>query len=233
MCFSPEASFGVGAALLPVGAYCLRSSWRKNRALLPLAVVPLLLGVQQVSEGFVWLALQADDLDRARAASLVFLFFALALWPFWLPVCAAVGETRPARKRWLTAFAALTAGWFWVLYYPLLADPGRLVPGVMHHSIRYEFVLPTDAIVPRTVLRVLYLLSIVVPCLVGPRLVGPLPGILLGGAAVVAAVAFEHAFASVWCFFAAALSLALCHLFARLPGREPAPAPEAPQLRPS
>jgi hypothetical protein len=74
---------------------------------------------------------------------------------------------------------------------------------------------------------VLYLLSVVVPVVLGPRVVGPFPLALLLGSAVLAAALFDYAFVSVWCFFAAALTGYLCVLFHRLPARATArPQPE-------
>lgn len=238
MCYSPEASFALGGALFPVGAYCLRSAWVKDRRLLTLAVVPVLLGIQQIGEGFVWLALNAGDLERARLPSLVFLFFALALWPFWFSLVGAISETRPTNRRWLVVLAFLTSAWFWVLFYPLLAEPSRLTPMVVHHSIRYEMALPIEAYLSRLLIRVLYLLSIVVPLAIGPRFFSVLPGFVLAGSAVVAAVAYEYAFASVWCFFAAISGLALCGIFYYLPARNtPTSGPAGPfpseSLRPA
>lgn len=79
MCFSAEASAAV--VLLPVGGYCLATAWRKNRAYLPLAAVPLLFGLQHVYETCVWRALDHGDAAGARVPSAAFLFFALAAWP--------------------------------------------------------------------------------------------------------------------------------------------------------
>lgn len=225
MCYSPEASFVVGGAAAVTGGYCLWAAWRKDRRTLPLAAIPALLGLQQVSEGFVWLALEAGDPDRARQPALLFLFFALAFWPFWFPFVAALGATTPARQRVLGALALVSTGWFWVLYYPILADPdGRLNVSVMHHSVRYAFDLPVDEYVPRAAVRLGYFLSLVVPMILGPRLLGPLPGLVLAGSAVVAGAVYEYAFASVWCFFAAVLGLWLSVVFYRLPPRGPLPA---------
>jgi hypothetical protein len=41
MCFSAEASFAAGAALLPAGIYCTSVAARKRPAYLPLAVIPI------------------------------------------------------------------------------------------------------------------------------------------------------------------------------------------------
>jgi hypothetical protein len=225
VCFSPEASLAVGGALVPAGAYCARAALAKSPRLLPLALVPLAFAAQQVAEGFVWLGLRHGDAARVRSAALVFLFFALAFWPFWVSLLNAVLEARPARKRLFVALAVLTSAWFWVLYFPLLTGPESLLcVQVVHHSVAYSYPdLPVYGYVPRPVLRALYLLSVVVPMALGPRLFGPLPVALLLGSAVAAAVAFNYAFVSVWCFFAAALTGYLCVLFHRLPARAPAP----------
>lgn len=53
MCHSAGASFGVGAVLIPAGLYCLSAAARKDRAYVPLAVTPLVFGVQQCIEGCV------------------------------------------------------------------------------------------------------------------------------------------------------------------------------------
>ena len=79
MCFSPEASFGLGAVLLPAGAYCVRTAVKRNPPWLPLALTPLLFGAQQVCEGLVWVGLRAEEATLVRPASLLFLFFGLAI----------------------------------------------------------------------------------------------------------------------------------------------------------
>ena len=58
MCFSATASFAAGTALSAVGGLTLRKS--QGKVELPLALVPLLFGVQQFSEGFLWLSLGGD-----------------------------------------------------------------------------------------------------------------------------------------------------------------------------
>jgi uncharacterized membrane protein len=48
---------------------------------------------------------------------------------------------------------------------------------------------------------------------------GRIPGLALGVSAIVAALLFNYAFVSVWCFFAAVLSIYCCVFFYRLPPR--------------
>src|SRR5947199_10183889 len=108
MCFSAGVSFGVATALLPAGAYCVEAAWRKGRAYLPLAAVPVLFGLQQLCEAQVWVGFGRGSPELVRGASLVFLFFALAVWPVWVPLAVAATEP-PGWRRWV-AVALAAAG---------------------------------------------------------------------------------------------------------------------------
>lgn len=222
MCFSAEASFTVGTALLPAGTYCVAAAIRKRPRFLPLAVVPLLFGVQQIAEGFVWLGLHRDDPALIRTASLFFLFFALAFWPFYFPFMSAWMEPHLPRRRIFAAMALLAFAWFWLLYVPIVADPESvLTTRVVHHSIQYDYGgLAIYQYVPRSLLRILYFLCVAVPMAFGSESLGRTAGITFAASAVFAVLIYDYAFVSVWCFFAAALSLYLCWLFARLKSGE-------------
>ena len=219
MCFSAEASFVAGAALLPAGGYCVYQAIRKKPSALVLAVVPLFFGIQQISEGFVWHALEHGDTEQTRTGSLIFLFFALAVWPFWFALVAAIMEPSPPRRRWFFVLAVLTTGWFWVLYYPLLVGPDSYLQiQIVHHSIQYRFPdLAIHQYIPRPLLRSLYMVSVALPMCLGSEKWGIIPGLVLGASAVVALLVFDYAFISVWCFFGAILAGYLCYIFGRLP----------------
>jgi hypothetical protein len=222
VCFSAEASFAVGAPLIPAGIYCLWSAAVKQPRYLGLAAVPVFFGIQQISEGFVWHALNHDDTTAVRAPSLFFLFFALAFWPFWFPFLAALMET--SWRRWLFgALALLATIWFWVLYFPLLVSENAFTTQVMHHSIRYDYYdsLAVYQYVPRPLLQALYFASIALPMVLSSQSFGRIPGLVLGASAVLAAIVYDYAFVSVWCFFAAVLSIYCCVIFYRLPQADP------------
>ena len=99
MCFSADASLGAAIVLLPVGGFCAAAALSKDRAYLPLAVIPLLFGVQQLCEAVVWLGLERAEPDLIRAGSGWSLLFALAVWPTWVPLAAAAIEL-PGARRW-------------------------------------------------------------------------------------------------------------------------------------
>jgi hypothetical protein len=148
--------------------------------------------------------------------SLVFLFFALAAWPVWSPLAAI---EPPGRKRGvLLALAGAGALFASAYYLPVLADGGRtLNPTVVGHSIRYDLSgVPAAGSSGGWGWTALYLIAACGPPLASQdRRLWP-----LGAAVVLAAdtyALFAYAFTSVWCFFAAVLSLYVAFVLYRLP----------------
>ncbi len=219
MCFSAEVSLAMGAALLPAGVYCTRQAWMKDPSYLALAVIPIVFGIQQISEGVVWIGLHSNDHTLARTASLVFLAFALVFWPFWIPFSASLIENRRTIRRafQVTAGTGLCCGL--LLYIPLLIHSNDwLLTSVHFHSIAYDFsTLPLFSRIPSFVWQISYLISVSAPLLIagkGARM--KLFGVLIGASAVVSQLAFWYAFYSVWCLFAAGLSVCLIYIFHNL-----------------
>lgn len=217
MCFSAEASFGVSAVLFPAGVYCGWNAWEKNRALIGLAVIPVIFGLQQLCEGLVWRGLENGNLFLARTAAFVFLYFALAFWPFWIPLCAFLTSSDPRKSRLLAIFVLLGFMGGLALYLPVLTQPEILVLRVQHHSIVYDFKQSIMfEFMPFTWWQALYVLIVGIPMLIAPSRGFTLLGIALIASAAVTHVFYWYAFTSVWCFFASLLSLYLCISFFRL-----------------
>jgi len=222
MCFSAEASFGVGAVLLPAGCYCIRQALRKRLACLPLALIPVVFSLQQLSEGLVWVGLRRNDPILVTAASLSFLFFALSFWPFWVPFCVLVTERRGPVRVGFAAIALLGVAFSSFIYAPLVLDPGRwLQVGVRHHSIQYQIgSLPVFDELSRPWWHLFYLVLVATPLLASPDRRFALYYITVAAAAAISHVVFWYAYISVWCFFAAILSSQLCYIFYRLEKRQ-------------
>ena len=58
MCFSATASFSSGVVLLGVGTLTLKAAQSQRE--LPVAAIPLLFAIQQLTEGLIWLTLSSD-----------------------------------------------------------------------------------------------------------------------------------------------------------------------------
>ncbi|WP_169976228.1 DUF6629 family protein [Tautonia rosea] len=216
VCISAEASFGASAALIPVGLYCVREAVRKEPAKLALAAIPLIFGVQQIFEGFVWLELGRGAARPDSPAALAFLFFAFWFWPAWVPLSLACFERRG--RPFLLILLALGMGLGASLFLPIVTEPERyLAIEVVRHSIEYQIgAIPISKVIPEMVLRVVYLAIIVVPFAFSDRRLQIFGGAVLASS-LVSQIAFGYAFFSIWCLFAALLSLYLGVYFARLP----------------
>jgi len=216
---------------MPLGALAIRQTHRRRRPeLLPLALMPVLFGLQQAIEGLVWLALEAEWTQAGlRPLALGYLFFAFFLWPSWLPWVALtlsrgrLGSWRRNLLRALTLGGVLLGLALWL---PLLLEPARLSTVVQGHSIVYNarLLLSGDA---GNLGRVLYLLLILLPLLLlpSPRLWLFSFGLLAAG--LLADRVAHHAFTSVWCYFSALLSSWILWLVSSQPAMPWTSAPPA------
>ncbi|KEF40605.1 MAG: hypothetical protein ER33_16135 [Cyanobium sp. CACIAM 14] len=214
MCFSSSASFAVAAVLLPLGAGTVRYCRQQDRGeWLPLALMPLFFSLQQGLEGLVWLGLDAGGPAwLVHPAALGYLFFAYAFWLAWMPWCVLRLNRQappPLRRRGLQLLLVLGLLGGAVLWLPLVLDGSLMDPAVVHGSIDYRTTLLVDRWVNLAVGSTAYAVVIVAPFLLGAsgrlRLFGA--GIL--AAFLVSHLHYGHAFASVWCFFSALLSVSL------------------------
>lgn len=220
MCFSADASLVAGTLLLPAGAYCVTAALHKNRLYLPLAITPLFFSAQQFCEAGVWIGLENDNPSLVKLTSIAYLFFAIAFWPFWIPLATAVLEPR-RRRRWLffaLSGAGLLVGGGCELEIALHYDEWLSV-GIDGHSIRYDLSrIPLAEAITGVAWQAMYLSLVCVPLLVSNERRLRALGISVAVAAVLAHLAFRYAFASVWCFFAAMLSLQICNVLYRVKG---------------
>jgi hypothetical protein len=192
---------------------------------MPLAVIPLVFSIQQFCEGWVWTGINHSNHQLLTTSSLAFLFFALLFWPAWIPFSTLYVETRKKIRTCLWVITLLGAALGSALYFPVLLAPDRLAVRAVQHSVHYNIdASPVVNLIPGLVWQLVYLVSVSVPLFFSP-----LRRVLHFGMAIVLSAAishvfFEYAAASIWCFFAAGLSLYLASLFFKLPAPIPATA---------
>lgn len=218
MCISAEVSFGLSGLLLATGLYCVTRAFRTDKRLIPLALVPLIFCVQQFCEGWVWTGVHHSDPQLLKTAALCYLFFALFLWPVWASLSIVPMESRRGVRAFLGVMALAGAIVGGCLYLPVLLHPQWLSVEVVNHSIYYN----TSAVeflgfIPSLAWGVIYLGAVAVPFFVSRHRRLFHMGLALVLSAAASHVFFRYAAASIWCFFAAGLSVYLCSLFYRAP----------------
>jgi hypothetical protein len=193
MCFSAPFSFIAGGGLAMLSAASFRSARKKDRSL---GAIPLFFGIQQAFEGVQWVFLNKGSLSGM--AGYGYLFFALIFWPVYIPslVFALDGERKKIMP-WFILLGAAVAVYFSRL---LLTHPLGIQE--FSGSIRYTFGFPHQ-----TFAMPAYLLAIL-----GPLSISSIP-VFKWFSLAIAALAFLSwklytlNFVSVWCLFAAIVSL--------------------------
>ncbi|MEX1185209.1 MAG: DUF6629 family protein [Gemmatimonadaceae bacterium] len=220
MCFSATASFVAGASLSAVGVVTIAKAERRSE--LPFAAIPLLFGIQQLVEGVIWLTFRHDAPLLKQMMTNTYSVFSHVLWPIYVPFAIGFLDATPWRKKTLLAFqaAGIVVGLY--LLYSLAARPiDAQVIGKHIVYVSPHFYLPA--------VMVLYLAATCVSCFFSShRFVN-----LFGALALISFIAayFFHASAlvSIWCFFAAILSVLIyLHLRYRHLGGFPPPHPAQP-----
>lgn len=214
MCFSARASFLAAGVLLPMGVAALRTGWGKPEQR-PLAMAPLLFGLQQGCEGVVWLGIEGAGAAGTESwpsitllATLAYLFFAYALWPLWIPwaAVALLRRSRPRIPLLVQALPLLGLVPALLLWLPLLAHPQHALPRPMGHALIYGVPPWTLQMLPPLVGPALYGALIVAPLLLVPSLRVRIFGLTLLLAFALSLWSSRAALTSVWCFASALLS---------------------------
>lgn len=208
MCFSATASFTAGALLLAAGVAAQAAA--KGTAQRAYAAIPLLFAIQQVTEGVVWLSFGWDAPGVTAWAAQFYSFFSHVLWPVYVPAAAWLMEPRPQRRRMLSwvCIAGFAVGGY--LLYSMVENPivARPVGGHVDYQSPHFYVALSMA---------LYLVATTGSLLLSSQFRVRVFGALALGSAILAYAVFAQWFISVWCFFAAVLSVAV--LVQLLPSR--------------
>jgi len=198
MCFSATASFSAGAILLGLGTLTLKAARRPRE--LPFAAIPLLFAVQQLSEGVIWLTFRYEAPQLNVVMTYVYSFFSHVLWPVYVPIAVLLMEPSGWRRRALLAFVAAGVAVGAYLLYFLIALPIVARPIGQH----IEYVSPHFFAVAA---MTLYLLSTTFSPILSTHRMVKIFGVLALLSFAAAYLFYATWFISVWCFFAALLSV--------------------------
>lgn len=201
MCFSPEASFTSGTIISALGVYTLKKVRVPSQMLF--ASVPLVFGLQQLSEGMVWMSLRDPaSAGMQRAGLFAFLLAARVVWPTLMPLAVLLMEREEHKRKLLRLFVLL--GLSVSLYYSYCLLFLTVAPGIAGHHIQYISDFPESLAVPAFLI---YFAASIPPLFISSiRRTRVLGGLLFVSSAVTALFYIEY-LTSVWCFFAALSSI--------------------------
>ena len=188
-----------------IGVLTLKKA--EQKAWVPLAMIPLLFGVQQIIEGMLWLSFRFDAPLLNVTMTYVFTLFSHVLWPIFVPFSIGLVETVAWRKKVIAAFQVIgiVVGLYllyWIVKFPVTSEVDKHIVYVSPHFYK----VPVMA---------LYLAATCVGCFFSGHKLINIFGVLALLLFMVAYWVHAVAFFSIWCFFAAILSVVI-YLYFRL-----------------
>jgi hypothetical protein len=214
VCFSASANFIGSAVLGTVGIMTLAEV--KHRRELLFAAMPCLFALHQFTEGFVWLGLNGT-LPKivAHDAGAAYILYAQGLLPFLMPLSVLLIEPTGPRKRRMLDFSLLGAALTIYILWGLIAYPIE-VYAQAHGIVYFNQVSTTD------IVAVLYVGATCGALFFsGYRALVLLGWLNLAGLLVVMLVR-RYEFTSIWCAYAAVVSVIIYFFFRNSRANRPA-----------
>ncbi|MFI5221859.1 MAG: DUF6629 family protein [Bacteroidia bacterium] len=210
MCFSAGASFGASVILSVAGVLSIRKV--KTKSQIFFASIPFIFAVQQFTEGIVWLSLSDPAYLHWKTTSVyLFLFFAHVLWPVWVPVSVLLLEKKPGRKMGLFLLTLIGGFVSFFLFY-FLNTYSPLAQIVSCH-IQYRLIVPLSSVYFS---GMFYFIPTVIPLFLSGVKRMWVFGIAIFMSYVITELFYVEFVISVWCFFAATLSVIVLYTMDRI-----------------
>jgi hypothetical protein len=215
MCFSATGSIIASGLLLPTGIYCLKRAHELGDRYLILATIPLLFGIQQLCEGILWINIGTGNTQIIKYISEFYLIFSHLLWLIITPLAILLIETD--RKKIFICTICLIAGMaLSVDYLPILLNTDFHKIYIQGNSIVYKVTLNIQNKELSFMFEKLpYPIIILTPLLISSIRQIRITGVLMTISMLISFLFFEYAFTSVWCFFAAIISIYIALIFSR------------------
>lgn len=217
MCFSPQADFVAGVVVAGVGVETLRRV--RSRREVIVGALPLLFGIHQLVEGFVWLGLRGQvSAGVGDAAKEVYIVYAHAVLPAIVPLGLMLVEPDSRRSRWMLPLVGLGvilgAYLLWqVTAYPVGAQAEA-------RCIDYTTHTPNDAFI-----GLLYVVATCGPALISSRRYLRWFGLVSLVGVIVTALVRVDELTSLWCLYVAIVSALILEYFRRERASEARTAP--------
>jgi hypothetical protein len=203
MCFSPTASFSAGEVLTVIGVASIKKTQHPSHLLF--ASIPFIFGVQQISEGVLWLILSNPYYATSQKIfTYIYLFFAQVLWPIWVPIAILLLEKNITRKN--TQRILVGAGIIVGLYMTYCLASFNVEAEIIGKHIKYWQDYPQSF---RIYGIILYGLATIAPPFFSHIKRMWMLGVTVLASYVITAIFYDHYILSVWCFFSSLISLSI------------------------
>ncbi|HEY5590600.1 MAG TPA: DUF6629 family protein [Paludibacter sp.] len=203
MCFSTEASFAGGIIISAIGVATIRKVHKPSQIIF--ACIPLFFGIQQIAEGFLWLALQNPEYANIqKLATYSFLIMAEVFWPFMTPLAILLMEENKKRIKILRILLGMGLSVSLYFIYCLLSF--NVTPEIRGYHIEYLEDYPKSL---QLVVFSVYLITSIAPLFVSTIKRTYLLGILMAISCLITIIFFTQYLTSVWCFFGALISIVI------------------------
>lgn len=203
MCFSAGASFTGGVIISAIGVATVMKVHKPSQIVF--ASIPLFFGFQQFVEGFVWLILQHPVYAHYQSlVTYIYLVMAEVFWPMMIPLAVLCMEKDKKRQKYL--WILLTMGISLSLYYIFCLFTFNVTPEIMGYHIEYKDNFPESI---RLLAFSIYLIASITPLFISSIKRTHLLGILMSLSCLITVIFFTHYLTSVWCFFAALISVVI------------------------
>jgi hypothetical protein len=203
MCFSATASFGASALLLGIGLMSMKNS--ESRAQKLLASIPLLLSIQQIFEGVLWLSISNPAyFEWVKPSTYGFLLFAQVIWPIFIPMTFLFLEKEAIHKKALWFFLTFGVVQSLIMGYGLFVFPAESTISGSH--IRYDMDFPAAN---NWYGGVFYILATGISPFVSSIKKISLIGVIILFTYLFTRIFYEYYVISVWCYFAALISFVI------------------------
>jgi hypothetical protein len=201
MCFSASASFVAGSVLTSIGVASVKKVNTKEHYLF--ASIPIIFGIQQIAEGFIWLGLNdAENGSYLQIATHLFIFIAQVIWPIWVPLSILFLNKKNRRKSLQKILVILGAGLSMYMCYCLYWF--HIEAKIIDHHIAYYQAYPISN---KYYVIVSYGLATILPALISQIKNMWILGLSLLLSYLITAIFYQSFTLSVWCFFAAVISV--------------------------
>lgn len=145
MCFSPEASFAGGVIISAIGVAVITKV--HNPSQLVFASIPLFFGIQQFTEGVLWLTIPNPEYSEIqKIETYIFLTMADFLWPAIIPFSVLLMEKNNKKRKIL--WALLIVGIMVSAYYATCILTLRVTPQISGYHIIYNTDFPKSIAIP-------------------------------------------------------------------------------------